>query len=583
MDTHNKVPFFKPGFALQSLRDSGHSLPTALGEPIDNSLEAGATRVLVLLEESTALNRPKKKRKHIHRVSIIDNGAGMPIDVLQRYLQLGFSTRYMSTTTIGKYGVGAKLAALNFARQIDVWSRTDASEPWLHVGLDLDEVIEADRLGQEVALGRPEQAEFPPELLEHVPDGTGTVVVWSKVDRLEEGRWAPDADALRVDVEKELSRIFRSYIRDGREIRVNDTLLLPHDPLFRMDETWADQVLTNALAAGSDDAKAGKKSRGSTHFPADVVTHREAIKVGESTAYLTVTVYPREVLRKRGMGGDSLAKKLRVPDNEGALSFVRLDREIAYTTVPKILPAGVEERDRFIGIEVVFSPELDEYFGVRNVKRGVEPHGELRELIREKLKVYIKTAREKIEEAWGVAARSAGDHRREHTAVTDAVGKVDHRLPPNKVEREATPDEAEEKRRELAEDAGITDKDEQTSYLDRIRNKPFVIESISFPGKEFLLTEHLGQQILIRMNTRHRFYKEMWAPIAALSEQSAGAVSGDEAVRIARRTKEALDLLVCAYAKAEAMHASPAEQYEDLRSYWGQFLDTLLNTVKNAG
>ena len=39
----------------------------------------------------------------------------MGLDVLHHYPQIGYSTRYMSNTTIGKYGVGAKLAALNYS------------------------------------------------------------------------------------------------------------------------------------------------------------------------------------------------------------------------------------------------------------------------------------------------------------------------------------------------------------------------------------------------------------------------------------------------------------------------------------
>src|SRR2546428_93788 len=105
------------------------------------------------------------------------------------------------------------------------------------------------------------------------------------------------------------------------------------------------------------------------------------------------------------MGGDELAKKLRVPENLGALSFVRLDREISYTNVPRILPGGVLPPDRFIGIEIAFKPELDSYFGVRNVKRGVEPHGELRNKLRELLKRYIPAARQRIEDVWGQIVR----------------------------------------------------------------------------------------------------------------------------------------------------------------------------------
>ncbi len=69
-----------------------------------------------------------------------------------------------------------------------------------------------------------------------------------------------------------------------------------------------------------------------------------------STARLCVTLYPKQVLRKRGLGNDKLAKELRVPENEGRISFVRLNREISYTTVPRIFTTRVEDLDRFIEI-----------------------------------------------------------------------------------------------------------------------------------------------------------------------------------------------------------------------------------------
>ena len=57
--------------------------------------------------------------------------------------------------------------------------------------------------------------------------------------------------------------------------------------------------------------------------------------------------------------GDEFAHRLRVPENKGRISFLRLDREINYNNVPRIFPRGVEDSDRYIGIEVSFTPELD--------------------------------------------------------------------------------------------------------------------------------------------------------------------------------------------------------------------------------
>lgn len=567
MTTPALVPLFRTAMALQSLRDSGYSLSAALGEAIDNSLEANANTVDVVLHEA-ATGRGKKQ--HIQRIVIADDGDGMELPVLHHYLMIGFSTRYMSRKTIGKYGVGAKLAAFNFGRRIDVWSRRSDADPWQHVYIDLDDAIEAEQRGETIGIAPPTPSEIPLDLAAHFPKGKGTVVAWSKIDRLEDGRHAPSVAELRAEVEREVSRIFRKFIGDGIAIRVNGTALLPHDPLFRMSGTWADKVLNDELTPAEP-----------THYAADVITESEAIEIFGHKAYLTVTVYPREVLRNRGKGGDALAKKLRVQENKGALSFLRLNREIAYTTVPRIFPSAVTDPDRFIGIEVAFAPELDEYFGVRNVKRGVEPHGELRNQIQKRLERYLKTARGKIDEAWQSAASDKQAEEGEQGPIAEAVKDANNTLP----KARATP-VPENKRREaleeLAEDAGKSTPDAKQSYLDRIRDLPFVIEPVSFPGNQFVVTQHLGHQVLIRVNTRHRFYKELWKPIREIAQQDATNVSPEEAARLARRTLEALSLLVIAYAKAESMHETPHQQYDDLRNYWGQFLETLLGKVKDV-
>jgi hypothetical protein len=98
----------------------------------------------------------------------------------------------------------------------------------------------------------------------------------------------------------------------------------------------------------------------------------------------------------------------------------------------------------------------------------------------------------------------------------------------------------------------------------------------------FIDIEHLNGQVIIRLNTRHRFYREMWEPIRSIAQRTPGGVSGDEAVRAAKRTIEALTLLLIAYGKAESMDENPRERYGDLRSYWGQFADSLMGKVKDV-
>lgn len=568
-----RIPAIQAGQALQSLRDSGHNLPTALGEVLDNSLEANANSILVRLDQGKNQNG----KKHVHRIAVADDGTGMSIDVLHHYPVIGFSTRYMRTDTIGKYGVGAKLAALNFGRRIDVWSRTNSNEPWLHVYFDLDEALALEANGQVVGIAAPHEHPVPEDLVDLMPATSGTLVVWSNVDRLEEGRTAANFDELRLELEKELARIFRYFINGGIKISVNGNELIAHDPLMQMEWSWADHVLTREV---SDQKKAYARDN-LRHFPSTVLEEKE-IAVGGGKARVSVTVYPKEVLRKRGKGGDKLARELRVPENMGSISFVRKNREVSYTNVPRIFPAGVQDLDRFIGIEIAFSPDMDDYFGIRNVKRGVEPHGELRDKIRKLLEGVIPRARKIIDEAWGEALREDHDNEGEHTRILNAVKDVDATMPKGRVETPSEPGQVDEALKELALDVGHKDPKEQDAYVQKVRDLPYVIESVDFPGNMFISTQHLAGRVLIRLNTRHPFYRDMWEPIRTMSERDAGSVSGDEAVKVARRTIDALSLLLISYGKAESMHNNPVEQYGDLTQFWGQFLSTMLKQIKNV-
>ncbi len=566
-----RIPAIRTSQALESLRDSGHSLPTALGEVIDNSIEAKANSIHIRLDESVNA----QKKKHVHRIAIADDGCGMDEWTLQNYLVLGFSTRYMSTKTIGKYGVGAKLAALNFARRVDVWSREKNDQPWSHVCFDLKQAHEEEAKGEDPGIEVPDKATVPAELKNLLPAGTGTLVVWSDVDRLEEGRMAPSFDELRTDVEKEISRIFRHFIHAGITIQVNGKVLLPHDPLFVMDRSWADHVLTRELG------KSGQKSA-KDHFGARVIADKEQVPVGKGTATVTVTLYPSEVLRKRGMGGDELAKQLRVPENEGAISFVRLDREVSYTNVPRIFPRGVDEPDRFIGIEVAFKPDVDTFFGVKNVKRGVEPHGELRDKIRKLLAKHLKTARDLLEEQWGKAAKEEQDNLGEHNPITSAAKEANRLMPKGRAGTASTKEQENQVLTDLATDVVGDDEEARKKYLEKIKDEPFVVESVNWPGNKFIDVQHVTNKVIVRLNTRHRFYREMWEPIKGIAQRDAGSVTGEEAVKAARRTIEALTLLLIAYGKAESMDDDPKQKYGDLTNYWGHFLDTLMTKVKGV-
>src|SRR5205823_377525 len=87
---------------LESMRDAGFNLNAAVGEPIDNSIEASAS--IVRIEPTYA-----KNKKHITDLAFADNGRGIGLDLLPNVLKMGYSTRYGQRSGLGRFGVGLKL------------------------------------------------------------------------------------------------------------------------------------------------------------------------------------------------------------------------------------------------------------------------------------------------------------------------------------------------------------------------------------------------------------------------------------------------------------------------------------------
>src|SRR2546421_13104687 len=93
---------------IQATRDSGYKgTAAALAELIDNSYEAGATRVDVEVRRS-GNGEPT--------LVVADNGCGMLPSVLRRALRFGGSTRFNSREGTGRYGMGLPNSSLSRAR-----------------------------------------------------------------------------------------------------------------------------------------------------------------------------------------------------------------------------------------------------------------------------------------------------------------------------------------------------------------------------------------------------------------------------------------------------------------------------------
>ncbi len=213
----------KASVLVESLRDIGYSLHTAVSDVIDNSLTAGARTIQ--LHAATHADDPA--------IGILDDGAGMTETELLEAMRPGSRSPLegRTATDLGRFGLGLKTASFSQRRRLTVVTRragVTSCAVW-----DLDAVAERDRWIVEL----PESVSMVPWSDRLAVDGT--LVVWQKLDRLV----GSDGGGDRRDLVRQLDEtarhvefVFHRFLsgREGRERRVeiylNGRELKPFDP-----------------------------------------------------------------------------------------------------------------------------------------------------------------------------------------------------------------------------------------------------------------------------------------------------------------------------------------------------------------
>jgi hypothetical protein len=588
----NKAELVKADTALRSFRDGGYTLADAIGEIVDNSKEAGASEIRLDWTEEDVKVGKNKTHRELTALALADNGAGIPENILAHTLTVGFSTRYGSRAGIGRFGVGFKLGALSQARRLEIYTcptylsstqekGEDGSPRWVSSDrntegrifmsyFDLDE-IEA---GNQSFYDTKEVEAFPEEFAGLMKNyKSGTLIVLRKPDRINlEQAYSDRLEDKLNQLHFFLARAYRVFIDGGLKIftrRTANKPLPPHDPTFQLENPIATELL-------------GADIRGEE-------VEKGSFMVDEHEVSWIVTLCPKEARPESGSGGEVDAqgkslKQLRIPDNEGKLSFLRHSREISYTTVPKMLPDGVQALDRYIGIEIRFPPALDEYFQVRHIKRGVEPVEKLRERLKQEIKKPVQTARNRVRKHW--ADNTKANAQATGTDVSGGRGDVEalvkganSAMPTGRAGENVTPSKEETELRSAAESAGITDKKEQDKFVERARQNPIVSLDKEWPGKGLVDIEHLNRTVLVQINRRHPFIQEVYLPLKAALEKGAESLDPHAAMELLRRATKGFDLLLFAYAKAENMNPDPEKEFSELREDWGKFAALFLRRL----
>ncbi len=361
-----QLSWFDPVATVLALRDSRYRHPAnAIAELIDNSIDAGANLVDLLIKEEQDIVRTKKEWR-VNELAVFDNGQGMDIETLAQALRFGGRKASSRIQSIGKYGMGLPTASVSQCQRVDVWTWQENIDNPLHSYLDIAE-IEQKGEGGERFMPSPKNMRIPEEWRMTISDDTldaqhGTLVIWSSIDRIR-----ARAATIFSRIEREIGRIHRNFISSGeltirmakfRNNKLNGEYrkVRPNDPLFLMSNS-ATSAPWNELPM-FDEYK-------QDHYSFDVEGREEDVAV-------IYSIVKAEALGRQRQNPGGLLHGKDAISNMG-VSIVREGRELLLEDA-FIREGGRSDQpmNRWWGAEIRFGKGCDNLFGVDHNKQMAE-------------------------------------------------------------------------------------------------------------------------------------------------------------------------------------------------------------------
>lgn len=159
-----------PSRLIHGLRDTGYDFYTAAADIIDNSIAAGADNINVRLELRT------DGRKFVY---FGDDGHGMDSEDLRNAMRYGADVRE-NLASLGKFGLGLKTASSSVCLKYSIISKKSPLSELNKLTWDLEHVEDVKAWEM---LNEP-LSEEEVEIFEELCGEVGSLVVWSKCDRL---------------------------------------------------------------------------------------------------------------------------------------------------------------------------------------------------------------------------------------------------------------------------------------------------------------------------------------------------------------------------------------------------------------
>lgn len=228
------------GALIESLRDIGYTMSSALADIIDNSLTAEATEISIRVHSD-----PEDAA-----IGIVDNGNGMSRTELLEAMRPGSQspTETRNPEDLGRFGLGLKTASFSQCRRLTVVTRREDA---VSVAIwDLDVVVARNAWVVETRESA-EGIRFAGLL-----KNDGTLILWEKLDRVSLELGSQNFLRIMDEASKHLELVFHRFMKSeqGRKavsFDMNGRKLVPVDPFAEWHDATIRQAEDRRVAGGT--------------------------------------------------------------------------------------------------------------------------------------------------------------------------------------------------------------------------------------------------------------------------------------------------------------------------------------------
>lgn len=366
---------------ILELQDNGYkSTVSAISEIIDNSIQANAKNVQIILVRNTT-----RSVNEIDELLIVDDGDGMDESTFSKALQMSAGTRSKAKSGLGKYGQGLPNSSISQTKRVEVYTYQKNSLLFNHI--DLDEIYESG------------QAYLPDTEIRKSIDfplfnsgklkinETGTIVRWVKPNKLK----PKTVNGLVSNIVQFIGRTFRNFIvgytdKDGTILKTKISIVIfeyngvnyeqngfqsieeiePFDPMFLMPKTQMNKLLPESQHPTSVLLKEEIKQSFKVEYNNEVI---------ETEVILRLSYCKKEERERygRNAGNELIGKKYLFRNLTGTsgyhnISVIRAGREIDHGSFGFITNVS-DQRQRWWSAEIIVEPIIDSIIGIDNKKQ----------------------------------------------------------------------------------------------------------------------------------------------------------------------------------------------------------------------